>query len=178
MAVGQAIEEATGIRLFHNHLSIEPVLRFFPFGSPPFLRLVDGFRGRLFAEVAASDLPGLCFTFVWDLNSPADLSFVSQTCKTFADAGAEVALVELKASLAVRLERNKGASRLSEKPSKRDLERSERQLLSLENGVYRLNSTKPLPLPYRHVIVDNTHLSVSEAAHAIVTELDLHRGQS
>ena len=32
MAVGLEIEAATGIRLFHNHMTIEPVLRFFPFG--------------------------------------------------------------------------------------------------------------------------------------------------
>ena len=34
MAVGKEIQEATGIRLFHNHMAIEPVLNFFsPNGS-------------------------------------------------------------------------------------------------------------------------------------------------
>ena len=173
MAVGQAIEGATGIGLFHNHVSIEPVLRFFPFGSPSFVRLVDGFRRSFFAEVARSDLRGLTFTYVWDLANANDLAFVSQACQTFGSAGVEVALVELKATLDQRL--NRSESRLREKPSKRDVEQSEKYLLSLENSAHQLNSNGPLPLPYRHMLLDNTHLSVAEAASAIITELGLLR---
>jgi hypothetical protein len=72
MTVGQQIATRTGLRLFHNHLAIEPVLRFFPFGSPPFGRLVDGFRRGIMEEVAASDLPGLIFTYVWAFDLPED----------------------------------------------------------------------------------------------------------
>lgn len=175
MAVGQAIEAATGIRLFHNHLSIEPVLHFFPFGSPSFSRLVTGFRRHLFAEVARSDLPGLAFTFVWDLTNAEDLAFVAESCRTFEDAGAEVALVELKASLTRRLARNRTEERLREKPSKRDLDRSEQDLLRLEHSGRQLNSAGPLPLPYQHVVVDNTDLSVMAAANVIISELGLPR---
>lgn len=175
MAVGQAIEEVTGIRLFHNHISIEPVLRYFPFGSPSFRRLVGGFRKSFFAEVAGSDLPGLSFTFVWDLANPDDLAFVSESCRTFANAGAEVALVELKASLDRRLERNRSESRLREKPSKRNVEQSEKDLLRLESSARLMNSDGPLPLPYRHLILDNTYLSIAEAADAIIAELGLPR---
>lgn len=59
MTVGNAIAERTGLRVFHNHLTIEPVLRFFEFGTPPFHRLVESFRTAVLEEVAASDLPGL-----------------------------------------------------------------------------------------------------------------------
>lgn len=55
MAVGHELAQRTGLKLFHNHLSIELVLRFFPFGSPPFDRLVREFRRRIFEEVADSD---------------------------------------------------------------------------------------------------------------------------
>ena len=34
--IGQLIERATGIRLFHNDMCIEPVLKFFPSGHPLF----------------------------------------------------------------------------------------------------------------------------------------------
>ncbi len=56
MTVGEHIAARTGLRLFHNHLAIEPVLRFFPFWSPPFNRLVDRFRRDLIEEVAAGDI--------------------------------------------------------------------------------------------------------------------------
>lgn len=64
MTIGRIIQQKTGIRLFHNHMAIEPVLNFFEFGSAPFQRLVDEFRIRLFEEVAESDLPGMSFTYV------------------------------------------------------------------------------------------------------------------
>ncbi len=72
MAVGHEIAVSTGLRLFHNHMAIEPVLRFFEPGTPPFGRLVDGFRTALVEEVAASDLPGLVFTYVWAFDLPED----------------------------------------------------------------------------------------------------------
>jgi hypothetical protein len=71
MTVGEQIAARTGLRLFHNHLAIEPVLRFFPFDSPQFGRLVHRFRRDLIEEVAASDLPGLIFTYVWAFDVPA-----------------------------------------------------------------------------------------------------------
>jgi ATP-dependent Lon protease len=33
MSVGQAITERTGLRLFHNHISIELALRYFDYGG-------------------------------------------------------------------------------------------------------------------------------------------------
>jgi hypothetical protein len=58
MTVGLEVAKLTGFRVFHNHLTIDPVLRFFAFGTPPFDRLVGAWRQQLLAEVAASDLPG------------------------------------------------------------------------------------------------------------------------
>ena len=72
MTVGHALAARTGLRLFHNHQTIDLVLRFFPFGTPPFQRLNGEFRRRIFEEVAASDLPGLIFTFVWAFDDPRD----------------------------------------------------------------------------------------------------------
>ncbi|GAA1641000.1 hypothetical protein [Actinoplanes couchii] len=42
MTVGAEIAARTGLRLFHNHMAIEPVLRFFPGGSAPFGHFVPG----------------------------------------------------------------------------------------------------------------------------------------
>jgi hypothetical protein len=69
MTVGYALERLTGLRLFHNHMTVDLALRFFEFGQPPFLRLVSGLRTLVFEEVAASDLPGLIFTYVWALDN-------------------------------------------------------------------------------------------------------------
>src|SRR5262245_32836080 len=162
MSVGRNIERVTGIRLFHNHMTIEPVLNFFPFGTPPFVRLVDGFRKRIFEEVAQSDLPGMSFTFVWNLDSDEDTRFIASACELFRSRGADIALVELKASLQERLIRNRSPERLQEKPSKRDLERSEQNLLALER--YRLNTDGKLPLAYPHHVFDTDGRSSERVA--------------
>jgi hypothetical protein len=57
MTVGEAIAARTGLRVFHNHLAIEPVLRLFPYGTPPFGRLVDRFRRDLIEEVRPATGP-------------------------------------------------------------------------------------------------------------------------
>jgi shikimate kinase len=51
MSVGQSIAERTGLRLFHNHISIEVALRYFGFGTPAFYR-IDGEIRRLVIEEA------------------------------------------------------------------------------------------------------------------------------
>lgn len=90
MTVGYELERLTGLRLFHNHMTIELVLRFFDFGSPPFQRLVNEFRTCICEEVAASDLPGLIFTFVWALKDPGDKEFVDKLAAIFEARGADV----------------------------------------------------------------------------------------
>ena len=174
MSVGNAIESATGIPLFHNHIAIEPALRFFPFGSPAFGRIVSGLRMKIFKEVAASDLPGLCFTFVWDLDDPSDTEFVATVCKVFEDVGARITLVELQADLEQRLIRNRTEERLAEKPSKRNIERSEANLLSLE-GKHRMNSDDSLPVSYRHLKIENSQLEAVEVADMVIEALGLRR---
>src|SRR2546423_7333193 len=72
MTVGHELAVRTGLKLFHNHQTIDLALRFFPFGSPPFARLVNEFRRRILEEVASSDLPGLIFTFVWAFDLASD----------------------------------------------------------------------------------------------------------
>ena len=42
MAVGMELERLTGFRLFHNHLTVDPVMRLFSIDSPPYLRLIRG----------------------------------------------------------------------------------------------------------------------------------------
>ena len=72
MTVGHELCRLTGYRLFHNHLTIEPFLGIFEFGSPSFARLSSEFRRRVLEEAIVSGLPGLVFTFVWALQLEED----------------------------------------------------------------------------------------------------------
>jgi len=167
MTVGRAIAERTGLRLFHNHLTIEPVLSIFEFDSPPFARLVRSFREQIFDEVVRSDLPGLIFTCMWSLDDERDKRFVDEVCDRFLQHGAAVHFVELYATLEERLRRNRSPERLAAKPSKRDVEASERRLLANDQK-FRLNTDGDFFYPDQHLRIDNTRRAPSEVAAEIV----------
>jgi hypothetical protein len=172
MTVGEEVAARTGLRLFHNHLAIEPVLRFFPFGSEPFGRLVDRFRRDLIEEVAASDLPGLIFTYVWAFDHPEDERAVDQFARPFRERGGRVVFVELQASQRERLRRNEGASRLAEKPSKRDVAASRRNLLELDER-FRLRSQGQFDDRADYLLIDNTRLSPARVAAMVISHFGL-----
>jgi hypothetical protein len=179
MTVGEQIAAQTGLRLFHNHLAIEPVLRFFPFGSPPFRRLVDRFRRDLIEEVAASDLPGLIFTYVWAFDLPEDERAVDQFAEPFRRRGGRVLYLELEASQEKRLQRNQGASRLAEKPSKRDVSFSQRNLLELDRR-HRLSSEGRFDNRTDYLRIDNTRMEPAQVATATIAHfgIPLQPGQN
>jgi hypothetical protein len=172
MTVGKEIADRTGLRLFHNHMMIEPVLHFFDYEDPAFGRLVEEFRIRIFEEVAASDLPGLIFTYVWAFDIPADGKAVEDYAKPFARRGARISYVELEATMEERLRRNEGESRLAEKPSKRNLEASRRHLMEVEDR-YQLNSKTEFEGRTDYLRLNTTGLSAAEAAEQVITHFNL-----
>ena len=169
MTVGHELAKRTGFKLFHNHMSIDLVLNFFEFGQPPFNRLVSEFRKRIFEEVAASELPGFIFTFVWSLKLESDRKFIDETCDIFRAKGSGIYFVELEADLQERLRRNETEFRLTQKPSKRNLEKSKRNLLDVEEE-HTLNSKGDFFYQDNYVKIHNTDLSAAEAAQKIIDE--------
>jgi hypothetical protein len=172
MTVGHALARLTGLKLFHNHMTIDLVLPFFPFGTPPFGRLVGEFRRRIFEEVAASDGPGLIFTYVWALSDPGDTAYVDSLCAIFRERGARVAYAELYAEQAERLQRNRTPFRLEHKPSKRDVEWSDANLRDLD-ARYQLNTAGDFAYPDAHLRLDTTRLPAEEAARRIAERFAL-----
>lgn len=170
MSVGFELERLSGMRLFHNHMTIDLVLRFFHFGTPPFQRLVNEFRTRIFEEGAASDLPGLIFTFVWAFDDPRDKQFIDHVCEIFRSQGADIFFVELSAPQDERLRRNETELRLAQKRPKRNLEQSRHNLLSTDQR-HKMNTTDDFFYPERHLFIDNTHLAPDLVAEQIVTWL-------
>jgi AAA domain len=172
MTVGLELERLTGFRLFHNHMTAEPVMRLFPLDSPPFRRLVTEFRQRIFEEYAAIDSRGLIFTFVWALDDPQDREFVETTMKTFTERGGSVCFVELEATQDERLRRNETPLRLAEKRPQRDIEDSRAFLLHADE-TYRMNSRDAFFYPDRHLKIDNTALTPEIVARRIAEHFSL-----
>ncbi len=174
MTVGHELAQRTGLRLFHNHHTIDLVLPFFEFGTPPFSRLVGEFRRRILEEVAASELPGLIFTYVWAFDDPSDAAAVEEYARSFRERDGRVLFVELEATQAERLQRNESEFRLAEKRFKRDLAASRRQLLETD-ARHQLNSRGAFDHRVDYYRFDNTDLAAAEAAERIIAHFDLPR---
>jgi hypothetical protein len=171
MTVGAELAQRTGFKLFHNHMTIDIVLNFFPFGHPQFGKLVGEFRRRIFEEVAASDLPGLIFTYVWALDDPADKVVIDEYTAIFRQHGGEIYFVELEAEQAERLRRNSTEFRLAHKPSKRNIAGSQHNLLDADER-YKLNSTNDFFYQENYLKINNTSVAAAEAAEMIVDAFD------
>lgn len=169
MTVGQELMKLTGLRLFHNHMMIEPVIEIF--GA--FNGLVtQQLREVIFREFAKSDNQGMIFTYMWAFDMPSDWDYVNHVTDIFKEQGAEIYYVELVAPQEVRLQRNETENRLQHKASKRNLEDSRARLLRDDRN-YRCVSL-PGEIPFENYIrIDNTHLSPVEAAAMIRERFDL-----
>jgi len=172
MTVGQELERITDLKLFHNHMTIELVSPYFSLGSPAGKRLVNLFRQEIFEEVSKSDLPGLIFTYVWAFDLQGDWEYIQRICHLFESRGGTVYFVELVAELEERLKRNTSSNRLTHKPTKRNMEWSEQDLLKTSEK-YRLQSNPGEITKNEYIRIDNTNLSAEDTAKLIQQRFQL-----
>jgi hypothetical protein len=172
MTVGQELEKITNLKLFHNHMTIEVILPYFDMKSPSFKKLVDIFRIALLKEVAKSELTGLIFTYVWELDSIKDCNFIDTITDIFERENEEVCYVELEASAVERLKRNKSPNRMKYKPSKTDIVASEKELLETDRK-HILNSAENEFIMENHFKINNTNLSANKVAKMIKERFSL-----
>ena len=165
MTVGQELMKITDLRLFHNHMMIEPVIDVFGYFHGG---VTQKLREVIFEEFLKSDNTGMIFTFLWAFDMPSDREYITSLASRFD----EVYCVELIADQSVRLERNKTENRLKNKASKRDLAMSEQRLKN-EEAKYRIVSL-PGEIPFENYLrIDNTNLPADEAARIIKEKFSL-----
>ena len=126
MTVGQKLMEITDLRLFHNHMTIEPVIEIFGRYDG---KTIAEMRDLIFRNYAASGNYGMIFTPMIDFDMPSEWEYLDHIKKIFEPYGTEFYYVELIAPQEIRLQRNITENRLKNKPSKRDLEASRQRLI-------------------------------------------------
>lgn len=163
MTVGQELMKLTGLRLFHNHMMIEPVIEVFGYYDT---KVISRLRQVVFEEFSKSNNSGMIFTYMWAFDYQSDWDYIHNVTELFEAQGAEVFYVELVASQEVRLLRNRTENRLKNKASKRNLEFSQNNIL-LEDKEYRLVSREG-ELPFKNYMkIDNTDLEPETVARMI-----------
>lgn len=163
MTVGQELMKITGLRLFHNHMTIEPVMEIMGYFDGP---LILELRESIFRRFAASQNDGMIFTYMWAFDMQSDWDYIAHVKSIFEPYGTEFYCVELVAPQEVRLARNKTENRLKNKVSKRDTVFSEMRL-KMEDEACRLVSNEG-EVPFENYLrIDNSSLSAEDAARLI-----------
>lgn len=168
MTVGQALASRTGLKLFHNHMSIELALKLFSYGEKEWSVLNETIRKTVFELFAKGDQSGLIFTYMCAFDLQSEFDYLQGVIDLFKENGAKCCVVELCADFDERIKRNRSENRLSQKESKRDLDRSEAEMRA-SSEKYRLNSFEGEKLPFEHYLkLDNTNLQPEDAAQRII----------
>ena len=163
MTVGQELMKITDLRLFHNHMTIEPTMEIMGRFDG---KLRDDMRELIFRHFAASDNYGMIFTYMMDFDMQSEWDYLEHVKSIFAPYGTEFYYVELIAPQEVRLRRNKTENRLLHKPSKRDIEVSDQRLLR-DDAKHRCVSY-PGEIPFENYLrIENADLPAAEAARRI-----------
>ena len=169
MTVGQELMKQTGLRLFHNHMTIEPVIEIFGYFDG---KVTAQLREVIFREFAKSDNRGMIFTYLWAFDMQSDWDYINHVAEIFEEQGAEIYCVELVAPQEIRLQRNETPNRLKHKASKQDLTSSRMRLLR-DDAQHRCESLPgEIPFP-NYMKIDNSDLEPDVAATMIREEFGL-----
>ena len=163
MTVGQELMKNTDLRLFHNHMTIEPVIEIFGYKNNS---VISKIREIIFEEFSKSDCYGMIFTYMMAFDMQSEWDYIAHVSDIFKQNNGEVYYAELVASQEVRLERNATENRLKYKATKRNIEISNERLLNDDKN-HRCESTDG-EIPFENYIkIDNTDISAETAAKMI-----------
>ena len=163
MTVGQELANITPLRLFHNHMMIEPVLEVFgQFRGD----IIQKLRMTILEEFGKTDHYGLIFTYMMAFDMPSEYEYIQQVKDALGVTEEDVCYAELVAPQDIRLARNITENRLTHKASKRDIEASNARLIRDDEN-HRMESL-PGEIPSANYIrIDNSALSPADAARLI-----------
>lgn len=169
MTVGQELMKITGLRLFHNHITIEPVLEVF--GEWNF-NVTSALRDIMFEEFAKTDKYGMIVTLMLAFDEQEDWDYLEHVKDFFRPYHTEFYYVELVAPQEIRLKRNVTENRLKNKASKRDIEISNQRLL-YDDENHRFVSNDGEVKFKNYIKIDNSDLPPEKAAQIIKERFNL-----
>lgn len=163
MTVGQELAKITPLRLFHNHMMIEPVLEVFgQFRGD----VIQKLRMTILEEFGKTDHYGMIFTYMMAFDMPSEYEYIQKVIHTLGVAENDVYYAELVAPQNIRLERNATENRLTHKASKRDVEASNQRLIR-DDVNHRMESLPGEIDSPNYIRIDNSCISAAEAARMI-----------
>ena len=172
MTIGEKLKEKIGYTLMTNHDSIEIAIKIFSSNKDAKLKLKSKIREDVF-NICLENNISIIFTFVVDFNTNEDILYLNELKNKFEKTGGHFYLIELEADLQTRLERNKTPHRLEYKPSKKNIEWSEKELIESMN-IYRMNSIKDEIKFDNYIKINNTNLSPNAVCDIIINKFNFN----
>ena len=169
MTVGQELMKITDLRLFHNHMTIEPVIEIFGTYDG---RVISEMREVVFRNFAASDNYGMIYTIMMDFDMPSEWEYLEHVKSIFEPYDTEFYYVELIAPQEIRRKRNVSENRLKNKASKRDIAISCRRLIDADRH-HRCVSYEGEITFENYLRIDNSDKGPGEVAGMIKEAFDL-----
>lgn len=163
MTVGQELMKITDLRLFHNHMTIEPVIEIFGQHNR---KVTSRLREVIFEEFAASNCYGMIFTIMWAFDMQSDWDYIEHVKEIFTPYNTDFYYAELVTTKEIRLERNVTENRLLNKVSKQDINNSNQRLLNDDNN-HRYVSNDGEIVFENYMKIDNSNLEPDVAAQII-----------
>jgi len=175
MTVGQELMKISDLRLYHNHMMLEPVLEIFGGmegeQNEHKRKVLSRLRMVILEEFATSKHYGLIVTGMLSMGNPSWETSLAPILKIFEPCNAEFYYVELFASQEIRLQRNNTENRLKHKASKRDIEASNQRLI--KDDLNYLYSTDGQITIDNYIKIDNSNLLPSDVAQMIKERFNL-----
>jgi len=160
MTVGQELVKITDLRLLTNHTTWEFVHEHFggDFGDTS-----DRLKDVIYEEFAKSNNYGLIVTCCLAFDSLSDWDGLNHITNFFKEVNAEIYYVELIASQEIRLHRNSTENRLRNKPTKRDIEKSNKNLIDADKKARFISNDDEISFK-NYIKIDNTDISADVVA--------------
>ena len=172
MTIGEKLKEKIGYTLMTNHDSIEIAIKIFSSNKDAKLKLKSKIREDVF-NICLENNISIIFTFVVDFNTNEDILYLNELKNKFEKTGGHFYLIELEADLQTRLDRNKTPHRLECKPSKKNIEWSDKELIDSMN-IYRMNSIKDEIKFENYIKINNTNLSPNAVCDIIINKFNFN----
>ena len=172
MTIGEKLKEKIGYTLMTNHDSIEIAIKIFSSNKDAKLKLKSKIREDVF-NICLENNISIIFTFVVDFNTNEDILYLNELKNKFEKTGGHFYLIELEADLQTRLDRNKTPHRLECKPSKKNIEWSDKELIDSMN-IYKMNSIKDEIKFENYIKINNTNLSPNAVCDIIINKFNFN----
>jgi shikimate kinase len=169
LSVANELSKITGYRVFHNHLTINPVRTLFDFDSEGFQKLLYRYRIDAIEMAAESRLEGIIFTTVYggEVETQEQSNrFFKRVVHIIKRRGGRILPVRLYCTREELYKRIKSPERKKHK----DKIRTVKRLAAL---LERYNFFEEIPF-MDSLSIDNTKLSPRSVARLIVKHYELH----